>query len=589
MDVCEACGSQSVSLDIDAGVVACEACGLVRQETDFRHAEFDDEGTKLGSFVGGRGTAGSLGLGRPAWTLAPGSCTGFRSDYKKTCTLAKLDHLSSLLRLPKDKIEDVKHIIGIVTEEKWGAHRWVDVLIGSCIYIVARQHRLPLSAAEIANTLNCPVKDVLRMYHRVLDFMEIQSTPFDPAVYLDKVMSHHPAFMSMERDVVRRLARQGHCLLRYGVEWSLAAGRHPLALVAAVVVIIGRANNIKVDMKVVSRELHVHPATSRLRFNEFMDSLVGFGQRLPWGKDITLKTVSRHLPFLLQYLETRMKMDHNQVLEKSGVATVTEAVSGEDVALRHIAKALYAKYGPQIRAVLESQPFDVVSEEDSDSLSVEGAATDVKKRKMDTDAHPYDSVPCSDEELGLMNPADCGKQAAVGPVPEDDRKTNTTWKPLPPSFVANGVANAKRIARIEAAKKRIATVKQDMANQMVREIRQESHDETPLHSIELPSSVQTHDLPSLAQTHARPDEGLDAEDFLIQYCLIRGANEEILKAGYYSLVLSTAPVQPDKEIMSDSDLLKYFRTPREIEFLQSLSNEESISPWFTRDELDSQA
>lgn len=621
MELCEGCGLPSVTFDVNAGVVVCEGCGLVRQETQFRHSEFDEEGIKSGSYVGGRGTASSLGLGRSSWTLAPGSHIGFRSDYKKQYTLAKLDHLSSLLRLPKDRIDDVKHMLGIITEDKWGAHRWMDILIGTCIYIVARQHRLPLSAAEIATTLNCPIKELLRVYNRVLNFMEIQSTPFDPAVYFDKVMSHHPTFMSMERDAVRRLSKQGHCLLQYGTEWCLSAGRHPLALVAAVAVIVGKANNIKVDMEVVSRDLHVHPATSRLRLKEFMNSLVGFGQRLPWGKDITLKTVSRHLPFLLQYLEARMRMDSNQVVENSVTATTTEASSGEDAALRHIAKALYAKYGPQIRAVLDGQPVDVVKE-DIDPLSIVESATGIKesangikKRKVNGDAPPCNSLQysCKEAKLSLV---DCSKEAAVGPIAEEDGKTYTVgpiseeegkintaagqhhigpiseeegkqntsgqhciWKPLPPSFLANSVADAIRTARIQAAKKRIASVKQDMVNQLVRERKQKSNDETASQSIESASS---------AKIHAPHDKGLDAEDFLIQYCLIRGADEKILQAGYYLLALSTPPVQPDKEIMSDTELLKYFRTPEEIEFLESLSKEEPLYPWLNKDDPESQ-
>lgn len=27
---------------------------------------------------------------------------------------------------------------------------------------------------------------------------------------------------------------------------------------------------------------------------------MGVGQKLPWGKDITIKTLSKHLPFVLQ-------------------------------------------------------------------------------------------------------------------------------------------------------------------------------------------------------------------------------------------------------------------------------------------------
>lgn len=553
MDVCEGCGLESVSFDFNAGVLVCEGCGLVRQETEFRHGGFDEEGTKTGVYVSGRGTAASLGLGRSTWGLAPGAHSVFRSDYKKKYAVAKLEQLSSVLRLPKDKSDDVKHMLAVITEERYGSCRWMDVLIGTCIYIIARQHRLPLSAAEIANHLNCPIKELLCSYQRVIEFMGISCTPFDSGVYFDKVLSHYPAFMSMGRDEVRKLSKQGRCLLQYGAEWSLADGRHPLAIVAAVAVIVGRANNIKVDLKLVSQDLHVHPQTSRLRLNEFMDALVGFGQRLPWGKDITLTTLGRHLPFLLQYLETRVKMDSSHAAE---ISTVTmDSSSNEDVTLRHIAKVLYNKFGPSIRAVLDGQVLDVVKDE-SDVTLLEDS-NEIKKRKVDSSA-----VECSRKEAKLSSENT-----------KEEGKTGfnhcCTWKPLPPAFLANVSAEARRAARIEAAKERIASVKQDMANLLMKKRGQECVSSAPSKKI--------------GAQHEKP---LDEEDLLIQYCLIRGADEKVLQAGYYSHALSTPPVQPDKDITSDNELLQYFKTPKEIAFLESLSNEEPVNPWLNNDELE---
>ncbi|KAI5071795.1 hypothetical protein GOP47_0014046 [Adiantum capillus-veneris] len=584
-NACEGCGLECMTFDVGTGVFACEACGLVRQDTVLRHVDFDDEGSRVGTYVGGRGTVGSLGVGRQAWSFAPGSRIGFRSDHRKRYTIAKLDELASLLRLPKDKVDDVKHMLDIITEEKWGAHSWIDLLIATCIYIVSRKHSLPLSAAEIATTLNCPVKDILRVYQRVLDHMDMQSTPFDSAVYFDKIMSHHPAFVAMERDALRRSSRQGHCLLRYGVEWSLAAGRHPLALVAAVAVIIGKANNIKVDLNLVSRELHVNPATSRLRLKEYMTSLVGFAQLLPWGKDITLKTLSRHLPFLLQYLETRVKMDGGrQVAKTCGVASNPhENGVMEEVALRHIAKALYVKYGPKIRSVLENQPFDVVKDEDPGPLPDEAIAPVIKKQKVGSDTTECSSL----KEAKLENQAIRGERAER--MTKSDGKLETgehrTWKPLPPCFMANGETTAKRSAKIEAAKRRIVTVKLEMASQLASEGNEEFIVRKALQLKDSQFSASMH-VNDDAKAH---DRALDDEDFLIQYCLIRGAHEDILKAGYYRLALSTPPVQPDREIMSDADLLKYFKTPREIEFLESLSEGDIPYPWLTIDELEAQS
>ncbi|KAH7430603.1 hypothetical protein KP509_08G005300 [Ceratopteris richardii] len=502
-----------------------------------------------------------------------------------------MKELCSILNLSKDKMEDVRHMVGLVTQEKWGANHWIEVLIGTCIYIVARQHRLPLSAAQIASTVNCAPKDVLRVYNRVLNYLEIESCPFDPIVHFDKFMSSHSAFVCLGEDTLNRLVEQGHCLLHYGLEWSLTSGRHPLALVAAVVAIVGKANNIKVDLDLISRELYVYPKTSRLRLREYFVSLIGFAQLLPWGKDITFKTLTRHLPFLLQYMAARTKVDSRshvkrKFLPSDSVASAQkQCSSAEDTALRHIAKALYAKYGTRIKSILENQSLDVVKDEDGIPSPEEEISHPLKKQKVNEEGYPSVETCRQDTKLKV------GRKTGKATVDA------TLWKPLPPSFVANTAAIARRTAKVDAAKKRIAAVKQEMGKYLPSEEIQGCNNgmALQLEGSDFFPMMQHLESPALSM-EARVlenkkvcDGTLDAEDLIIQYCLVRGADEEILKAGYYSLALSTPPVQPDKEILSDMELLKYFRTPSEVEFLRSLSEEDSPYPWFTAEELELQA
>ena len=64
--------------------------------------------------------------------------------------MKKLDQITTLLRLCAQKVDDVKCMVEKITQGQWGAGRWLDILIGACIYVTVRQSHLPLTIVEVA-------------------------------------------------------------------------------------------------------------------------------------------------------------------------------------------------------------------------------------------------------------------------------------------------------------------------------------------------------------------------------------------------------------------------------------------------------
>ncbi len=58
--------------------------------------------------------------------------------------------ITSVLRVPTEKVRDVKFMLESVLENEWGQGRWIEILVGACIYIAIRQSQLPLTLLEVA-------------------------------------------------------------------------------------------------------------------------------------------------------------------------------------------------------------------------------------------------------------------------------------------------------------------------------------------------------------------------------------------------------------------------------------------------------
>lgn len=125
-----------------SALVACEACGFI-----------NDDGPILVSGQAAEFIAGSGWKFSTNSALLPGMQTYHPaqwSEKKKRLAMQSVEHVTSVLRFAPDKVDEVKHFLGLFFETGYGVGRWVEIAVGACAYIVIRQNRFPLTLLEVA-------------------------------------------------------------------------------------------------------------------------------------------------------------------------------------------------------------------------------------------------------------------------------------------------------------------------------------------------------------------------------------------------------------------------------------------------------
>jgi transcription factor IIIB subunit 2 len=200
---CSVCGEGRLTLDPVYGVIACDVCGRVVNEMETQLASKHQMGHVMergGTFVAaedtgaiaaggvsiyGDGSAANLHrnfinrqelnkVGFP-WTYSASTTTNtIKENFRVSCCVMKfggwklvlvclqgeifsqmevmktMRRITSVLRVPTEKVRDVKFMLESVLENEWGQGRWIEILVGACIYIAIRQSQLPLTLLEVA-------------------------------------------------------------------------------------------------------------------------------------------------------------------------------------------------------------------------------------------------------------------------------------------------------------------------------------------------------------------------------------------------------------------------------------------------------
>ncbi|KAH8934288.1 hypothetical protein BDL97_18G074900 [Sphagnum fallax] len=504
---CSVCGEGRLTLDPVYGVIACDVCGRVVNEMETQLASKHQMGHVMergGTFVAAEDT-GAIAAGGVS-IYGDGSAANLhrnfinRQEMNKMEVMKTMRRITSVLRVPTEKVRDVKFMLESVLENEWGQGRWIEILVGACIYIAIRQSQLPLTLLEA--TVDCNVVELAQMYQRVLKALEIDLPDTDLVVFLDRAISTLST-VKLGKDMTRQLSKQGGLLLECAREWFISTGRRPLPVVAAVLALILDANQIDVNFDEVVRELYSNNETSKARLKELQEALVGVGKNLPWGQDITVKTLRRHMPFLLQYLEMDMKC------KKKRKSSVLTSISTEGITMTsnskqkdvHHAKRLQT--GTEVSLVAELQEQAMSSEQYRTMPSSEGKAGSIRPPPSDQEAHTPEQP--TSVELQLLRVMKM-KQAE--------------WEALPPSFLASREARNRRCAKISAAKDRISKAKKMLITQVPKKRNE------PLTSIprnEVP--VDTSEHPKVAPPGSSGQESevsIDWEDLLIEYLILGG-------------------------------------------------------------------
>ncbi|BBN04396.1 hypothetical protein MPTK1_3g04220 [Marchantia polymorpha subsp. ruderalis] len=572
---CQSCGEASMVMDAVYGIYACEACGSMGDQAATQlGSEFqlghviERRGTNIGEHDSGAAAAKGLMRGQ----MNHNFYTGFTSwsERHKLETLRKVQRISGQLRVPGDKVDEVKHLLERTVDGDWGAGRWVDVLVAACVYIVIRQSQLPLTIPEVADCVNCDVVELGRMYNRVLQKLNISVPHVDLSIFLERALSTLPALTKQSRDTLRIVARQGKMLLTNAVQWFITTGRRPLPVTAAVLQLVLEANKISVHISDVARQLYAGIGATRMRYKECKNSLVVIAQKLPWGADITPKTVLRHLPFIIQYLELKHKLQKGanqgstcigQVVPRKRASTL---LCGKSDSLLLNAKNTLALNGHRQTSTVNQEKVDgrpakflTVSRAHFHSVQ----KSELVEVKLDDEDETFPRDDCRGDRPDMRRktsedlPDIRAPESTTGaPVPERNGSANV----LPVAFVASEEARKRRLHKIHLAKLRIFQ-RRALMSQTYGVSQQLSVPPSPVHIQEKPGYVRRVDDIYLAP---------DIEDLRIEKLLLKGASGADLETGYYRSLEAQFLEVHDGDC--DKDFTEYVHSSCEVEYLKEL-------------------
>ncbi|KAG0591148.1 hypothetical protein KC19_1G153700 [Ceratodon purpureus] len=537
-DTCEACGVGTVVMDTVYGIMACDSCGRVFDDVETflgAHHQAGHVMERGGTFVKSTdtGALAACGLGGSLFRTAN------RENVNRRDVMNKMKEIGAILRVPHEKVEDVKFMLERLLEGEWGQGRWIEVLVGACIYVAIRQSRLPLTLVEVASSVDCGIVELGRMYRRVLESLELELPETDPFVFMERAISSLALSKGIDRDLTRVMSKQGSLLLECSQQWFIITGRRPLPVVAAVLALVAEANQIKFDFDDVVREVYSHPRTSRMRLTELKEALVGVGQKLPWGKDITVKTLDKHLPFLLKFLESDMK----RAKKKSCSVSLLPLPQRQHTRSPTKLESSYAQKGVE-----------------SHKSNMQPSASDCISSAKGTSA--------TGRQSGLF--LEDGRSVELKLVEALKRK-EVEWQAWPKSFLVGADAHCRRRGKIRAAMERIRLAKQGLLLRV--------DNNQPKSSLPVPSSdSKLRDAERSRAKRRKVDSGLslqkikrelDWEDLVIEYLLLRGVNHTQLEDGYYKAALGVHHMQSTDQI-DDDELIPYLRSKAEVKMLRSL-------------------
>uniref|UniRef100_A0A1J3I4F5 Transcription initiation factor IIB 1 n=1 Tax=Noccaea caerulescens TaxID=107243 RepID=A0A1J3I4F5_NOCCA len=518
---CKQCNRTDFQLDEDTGNPYCSGCGTI--------PEYDNYVAQIGGISGPKGTY--IQVGRTG--------TGHVLAYKeKKIYEAKnlIEGIAERLNLGT-KSEEVKSMIGKITDGEFGQGEWFPILIGACCYAVIRkgggESVLPME--EIADAVGCDLHQLGSMVKRVVEHLELELQEINLVGLFTKTASNSSRLSGVDREKKERITKQGAFLMNCSLKWSLSTGRRPMPLVVAVLAFVCQVNGIKVKIDDLAKDAVASLTTCKLRYKEISEKLVKVAEEvgLPWWKDVTVKNVVKHSGSLLGLMEAKS-------MRKRIVGKGSDGLCLKDIVRDCLSKEAMYCYDDGDGQDKLSRYFDVgggesqlscVSNTDDSEPAKQLSTTykefddgvrngTIARRSEENDNSSmlqsrsvFQMVPCEDWWKGKS------KMSQRLPLKEVLEK-DVGLEALPPSFIKGCAAVERRREKIKAAKLRI--------NNSVQQ-----------HSAEAVSESES--CLELVEEHSKKKRKIgsemDWEDLVIQTLVLHNVNDEEIEKGHYKAFL----------------------------------------------------
>nr|DAD37965.1 TPA_asm: hypothetical protein HUJ06_008606 [Nelumbo nucifera] len=406
-----------------------------------------------------------------------------------------------------------------ITDEEFGGGEWFLVLVGACSYVVMRKNSRPLSIAEVASVIGCDVYELGRMIFRAVDFLDLKLPEFDIVTSFEQAIRTCPTFSRFSKDVMDKMVKQGRFLLQCAVKWFLTTGRRPLPMVSAILKFVAELNEVDVEIEDIAKEVHSTVATSKKRHKELKETLVKVAQKLPWGKDVTVKNIVKNAPLVIQYMEMKSRL-------KPG--NKRKSIEPDWFNLEDVTN--------------DSQYFELEDRNRVPCLSYD----DVEKLKLSQECLAGIYSKFSKESSYFKNVGENGEDYQKNRRRYEDRESKEWWSgksdlskklslqqileknvgfnALPPSFVTGSLACKRRREKIDAAKLRIDEIMRPPSTV----------------SGEKKDSCLLEDLEARKQQCKQSKGGnVDWEDFIIELLLLHQLVKQAILPRVHGLALKT--------------------------------------------------
>ncbi|EFC37123.1 predicted protein [Naegleria gruberi] len=218
---------------------------------------------------------------------------------------------------------------------KYTKEKWMDGVIAGALYVVCRREKLPITLLDLSEVTGYSIFELGRKYKEICKTFNIQVDPLDLETLCDRMTNEFSDCFTDENgqvniktktDINLRMRR----IIRVAMKECLDSGRRPIALVAAALLLALQSCSIDMKLSEVARSTHVGEATIRERFNELKQLLMNLSKQLPWAHEITLKTLPRHLPFILDVVEQLRDLQRTRIDDESSASSSSDSPSNNN-------------------------------------------------------------------------------------------------------------------------------------------------------------------------------------------------------------------------------------------------------------------
>ncbi|KAJ4867514.1 zinc ion binding [Raphanus sativus] len=314
---CKRCNGTDFQRDDDTGNSFCCRCGTLQ--------EYDNYEAQLGGVRGPQGTYIRVG------TTGTGSTLAYRE--KKIYEAGNLiEDIAERLQLG-EKSEEIKRMIGKITDGEFGKGEWFSLLIGACCYALVRREGRGgvLTMDEISGVVGCDLHQLGSMCKRVVEYLGLELEEIDLVGLFVKTARGSPRLGGVDGKKKERVMKQGGFLMNCSLKWFLSTGRRPMPLVVAVLGLVCQVNGVKVGIDDLARDAEVSLCTCKMRYKELLEKLVKVAKEigLPWAGDVTVKNVVKHSGTLIGLMEAKSMRKKRE--GKGDEMVISDGVCLEDI------------------------------------------------------------------------------------------------------------------------------------------------------------------------------------------------------------------------------------------------------------------